>query len=66
MILESGNKLRQRRRELGLRADYVFKSIGVSRSTLLAYENGTRRPKDDTKIKLAELYGTTVSELFFS
>lgn len=30
------------------------------------YERGVRRPSDETKIRLARYYGTTVSAIFFA
>lgn len=43
----------------------VAAAIGVSLSAIAMYENGERVPRDETKIKLAEYYGTTVQKLFF-
>ena len=43
----------------------VAAAIGVSLSAISMYENGERVPRDETKIKLAEYYGTTVQALFF-
>lgn len=43
----------------------VAAAIGVSLSAISMYENGERVPRDETKIKLAEYYGTTVQDLFF-
>lgn len=43
----------------------VAAAIGISLSAISMYENGERVPRDETKIKLAEYYGTTVQDLFF-
>ena len=43
----------------------VAAAIGVSLSAIAMYETGARVPRDETKIKLAKLYNTTVQELFF-
>ena len=43
----------------------VAKAIGVSLSAIAMYENGRRVPRDETKIKFANYYGTTVQDLFF-
>lgn len=40
-------------------------AIGVSRSTLSMYEIGQRIPKDEIKIRIADVYGLSVQELFF-
>ena len=61
---EMGSKLRELRGEK-TRED-VARMIGVSVSAIQMYENGVRIPRDETKIKLANLYGKTVQEIFFS
>ncbi len=44
----------------------VAAAVGVSLSAISMYENGDRVPRDETKVKLAEYYNTTVQELFFN
>lgn len=44
----------------------VAKKVGISVSAISMYENGDRIPRDDIKIKLAALYGTSVQEIFFA
>lgn len=46
------------------RAD-VCKAVGISLSALAMYEAGQRTPRDEIKVKLARLYGTTVEALFY-
>ena len=43
----------------------VAAAVGVSLSAIAMYENGERVPRDETKIKLADYYHTTVQALFF-
>lgn len=43
----------------------VSDELGISASSLSAYENGTRTPRDMTKIKIANFYNKTVQEIFF-
>lgn len=43
----------------------IAEAIGVARSTYSMYESGQRIPRDEVKIRLAELYDVTVQELFF-
>ena len=47
------------------RREDVATAVGVSVSAIAMYENGERVPRDETKIKLADYYKTTVQELFF-
>lgn len=47
------------------RREDVAAAIGVSLSAIAMYENGERIPRDETKIKLANYYKTTVQDLFF-
>jgi len=44
----------------------VAQAVGLTVGAIGMYENGKRIPKDDIKIKLANYYGVTVQELFFS
>lgn len=44
----------------------VSKAIGISVSAIAMYENGMRTPRDSIKQKLADYYGLTVQDLFFS
>lgn len=44
----------------------VAESIGIAASTYSMYENGERVPSDSVKVKLANYFGKTVQEIFFS
>ena len=46
--------------------DEVTKAVGISISALSNYENGTRVPRDEIKIKLAQYYGISIEALFFA
>lgn len=48
------------------RREDVASAVGVSLSAIAMYENGNRIPRDETKVKLADYYGTTVQALFFN
>ena len=41
------------------------KALHIAESTYRMYENGTRNPCDETKERIAKLYGTTVQAIFF-
>ena len=43
----------------------VATKLGISVSALSMYESGERSPRDELKIRMAKLYGTTVGHLFF-
>ena len=60
------NKIAQRLRELRQYKPrrVVAEEIGISESALTAYEMGTRGPRDEIKIKLADYYETTVEAIF--
>lgn len=47
------------------RREDVAKAVGVSVSAIAMYENGERIPRDETKIRLADYFETTVQQLFF-
>ena len=44
----------------------VSRDTGLSQSRLGNYEHGIRMPGDDTKALLANYYGVTVQELFYT
>ena len=46
--------------------EQVAKDTGISRSALNMYELGERMPRDIKKIILAEYFGKSVEEIFFS
>lgn len=46
--------------------DEVAKAVGVSVSAIQMYENGSRIPRDETKVKLADYYDSSVDEIFFN
>lgn len=48
------------------RRDEVASAVGISLSAISMYENGERIPRDEIKIRLADYFGCTVQELFFS
>ena len=41
-------------------------AIGISASAWKKYEAGKRTPRDDIKIKIAELLDSTVQNIFFA
>lgn len=41
-------------------------AIGVTAQAIYNYESGDRVPSDDIKIRLAQYFGMTVQELFYS
>lgn len=44
----------------------VARDNGIAVSTLAMYENEQRVPRDPIKIKLAEYFGSTVQEIFYT
>ena len=58
-----GEKLRKLRGERTLMDG--SRDLGISDAALCAYELGQRIPRDDTKIRIAKYYETTVSELIY-
>lgn len=44
----------------------VAKALGISQSTYAMYETGKRIPTDETKIKIADYYNTSVQNIFFA
>ncbi len=44
----------------------VADAIGVSKMAISGYESGKRIPKDGAKVALADYYGKTVEQIFFT
>lgn len=59
MIYDYHVRLRDLRLQASLQQDYVAMRVGVAKSTMCAYEAGTRRPSYETLVQLADLYHTT-------
>ena len=61
---EIGRRLRVLR---GIRTRVVVEDeTGISQGRLGNYEHGSRIPNDEAKVLLANYYGVTVQELFFT
>ena len=56
MILDLSIRLRELRVNKRLRQEQVAKIIGVTKSTISAYENDLRQPSFEILLKLANLY----------
>ncbi|MDY5463211.1 helix-turn-helix transcriptional regulator [Hornefia butyriciproducens] len=44
----------------------VARDLMISASALSSYETNERVPRDDVKERIANYYGTTVQDIFFS
>lgn len=44
----------------------VASALGLSLSAIAMYEIGARIPRDETKMKIAEYYGKSVEDIFFT
>ena len=58
------NRIRERRKELGLSQEELARQCGVSRQTVNAIENNKYDPTLTLAFHLAGVLGTTVDELF--
>ena len=61
--MSTGERLREARGDIPRAV--VAETVGISLSAISMYECGSRIPRDEIKVKLAELYGRTVQDLFF-
>jgi Zn-dependent peptidase ImmA (M78 family)/transcriptional regulator with XRE-family HTH domain len=61
--VEIGERLRLARETAGLKQAPAAEAIGMSRTTLIAIEQGQRRVRMDELLKLSKLYGTSVNAL---
>ena len=62
--MTTGERIRMRRKELGITADFLAEKVGVSRSTVFRYENGNieKLPMDYLQ-PIADVLNTTVAYL---
>lgn len=64
--MTTAERIKQRRKELGLRAEDVAEKIGVSRSTMFRYESGEIEKLPYTNlVPIAKALNTTVEYLMF-
>ncbi len=63
MNLLLGDRLREARKNKGLKQTEVCKELGIINARLSSYERGTRKPDHMVLTQLAELYGVTVDYL---
>lgn len=62
--MSAGEKIRQLR---GNRSQSVVaEAVGVTKSALAMYERDERRPRDEVKIRIANFFGRSVAEIFYS
>ncbi len=55
-------KLKEYRLKSGLKINAITARLGVSRETLYNYETGKKKPKFETMVKLAKIYGCEVTD----
>lgn len=60
-----GVRIKEYRSKLNITQKDLANQLGVAISTVSMYENGERAPSDTVKVKLAEIFGTSVGALFF-
>ena len=58
------NKIKQLRKNKGLRQEDIAMLLNVSRQTIVAIENDKYNPTLELAIKMARLLDTTVEEFF--
>lgn len=59
------NRIKQLRKQAGLRQEDMAKLLGVSRQTIIAIENEKYNPTLELAMKIAKLLSYRVEEIFF-
>lgn len=59
-------KMYRLRLKMGLTQRQVAEAVGISQSSYAMIEAGRRHPRKEVEKKLADFFGVTVDELFFS
>ena len=62
---ENGKKLMELRVKRGMSRKALADEINVSESAVQYYETGQRSPRDEIKVKIANLFGVSVLDLFY-
>ena len=60
-----GQKIKEMRIQKEMSMEQMARTLGTSQSAISMYENGERIPRDEIKIKIAELFGMSVENIFF-
>ena len=60
-----GQKLKKLREKSGYSREQVAEKLDLSISTIAMYELGERIPRDEIKVRIANLYGKSVEHIFF-
>ena len=63
LLVRIGKRLKNYRRAEGLTKEEVAAELGISPTTLGAYERGDRELRMDKVKELARIYNTTITEL---
>lgn len=58
------NKIREFRKKKNLSQEQVAKEMGLNQHTISQWETGERTPSVKKALKLAEILGTTVDNLY--
>lgn len=58
------NRIKELRKEKGLRQEDIANQLSVSRQTIIAIENDKYNPTLELAMKIARLLNTTVDDLF--
>lgn len=59
------NKVKELRKQAGLRQEDLARMLGVSRQTIIAIENNKYNPTLELAMKIAKLLQRSVEEIFF-
>ncbi|SET51691.1 putative transcriptional regulator [Salinibacillus kushneri] len=59
------NKMNEHRKKLGFSQDKLAEKLGVSRQTIISIEKGRYNPSLPLAMIIAELFDTSVENIFF-
>jgi len=63
---EIGKRICDLRKSFRMTKRFMAQALGISYNSVCSYEYGIRIPSDETKIKIANLFGTSVESIFYS
>lgn len=65
MVVTLKNKMNEHRKKLGFSQDKLAEKLGVSRQTIISIEKGRYNPSLPLAMIIAELFDTSVENIFF-
>ena len=64
--MSAGSIMKEMRKSKGESRAKMAELLGISPSAIYQYEVDMKRPRDDLKVRIAEHFGSSVQDIFFT